>query len=261
MNSAFPDHFSLLAQHYVDFRPRYPLELFSWLASLCQDHQLAWDCGTGNGQAATDLAAHFERVVASDASAAQIAQALPHPRVDYRVAPAEHSGLPSHCADLVIVAQAMHWFDQSAFGAEVERVLKPGGVFAAWCYSGQHLADASVDGLVQAFYLERIAPYWPEQRRHVANGYCELVLPLPAIAAPEFTLSADWNLAQLLGYFRSWSATAAFIRQHGYDPVAELEPELSARWGDPGQSRRIEWPLTLRVARLPDTDKPNMTEP
>ena len=51
------------------------MQLFTYLASLCPAHDLAWDCATGNGQAAVALAPHFEQVIATDASAQQIDQA------------------------------------------------------------------------------------------------------------------------------------------------------------------------------------------
>ena len=76
--------------------------------------------------------------VATDASEEQIRHAQAHPRVEYRVAIAHASGLPPHSADLVTVAQALHWFDLPPFYAEVRRVLRPGGIVAAWCYGNPH---------------------------------------------------------------------------------------------------------------------------
>ena len=69
------DHFSAHAQNYARFRPTYPTELFAWLASQSPGHRLAWDCGTGNGQAALGLADHFVHVHATDLSPQQLAQA------------------------------------------------------------------------------------------------------------------------------------------------------------------------------------------
>src|SRR5208282_5000395 len=80
---SFKDHFSRQAAAYGRHRPRYPLELAAHLAAVAPGHTLALDLATGNGQAAVDLAAHFERVLASDASASQLAHAAPHARVHY----------------------------------------------------------------------------------------------------------------------------------------------------------------------------------
>src|SRR5215831_1555408 len=131
---AFKDHFSAHATDYRAFRPSYPAELFTFLASAAPARDLAWDCGTGNGQAAVALAEHFARVFATDASAEQVKNAEPHPRVEYAVAPAEKCPLPDHTADLVTVAQALHWFDFDRFYAEVRRVARPGGLLAVTCY-------------------------------------------------------------------------------------------------------------------------------
>ena len=70
--SAFPDHFSGVAGAYAGLRPRYPDRLFAWLAEFVDRRELAWDCGTGNGQAAVALADYFERVIGTDASAAAL---------------------------------------------------------------------------------------------------------------------------------------------------------------------------------------------
>lgn len=250
MSTIFNDHFASVAQHYADSRPTYPPVLFEWLASQCSEHALAWDCGAGNGQASVELARHFTQVIATDASASQIAHAVPHPRIAYRIAPAESSGLNDHCADLAIVAQALHWFDLDRFYAEVRRVLKPGGLLAVWSYGVQAVEDAKdVNAIVQHFYSEEVGPYWPPERHHVETGYRELAFPFTPVAAPAFAMQLHWNLEQLLGYFRSWSATAAYVKGKGSDPVAVLEPRLRACWGDASQPRTITWPLALLAGR------------
>jgi SAM-dependent methyltransferase len=248
--AGFSDHFGTVAGDYADFRPRYPDELFSWLAAQCPATTLAWDCGAGSGQASVALAAQFTRVHATDASAAQIAQATPHPHVQYAVAPAEHSGLADASADLVTVAQALHWFDLAAFYAEVRRVLKPGGVVAAWTY-GVHMTEGDeVNSAVRHFYDQVVGPYWPPERRHVENGYSELLFPFTRIAAPPLTMQVQWPLARLLGYLGSWSATARCRQVTGNDPLPALERELRPLWGDPAQKRTVSWPLSILAGRL-----------
>ena len=134
----FPDHFSDCADLYEASRPTYPDALFSYLASLVAAHDLAWDCATGNGQAALGLTPHFRAVVATDASPRQIAQAHPHPKVTYLVAPAERTPLPDGSVDLVTVATAFHWLDFPRFYGEVRRVAKPDGILARWGSSAKH---------------------------------------------------------------------------------------------------------------------------
>ncbi len=248
--TGFSDHFGAVAGSYADFRPGYPPELFAWLAAQCAGHELAWDCGAGSGQASVALAAHFARVHATDASADQVAHAEPHPCVEYRVAPAEQSGLPDRSADLVTVAQALHWFDLPAFYAEVRRALKPGGVIAAWTY-GVHVTEGDdVNAVVRHFYEHVVGPCWPPERRHVENGYRELPFPFTRIAAPEFTMQVRWPLAQLLGYLGSWSATARYRKLNGSDPLPALRQQLLPLWGDPAQARSVSWPLSLLAGRL-----------
>ncbi len=248
--AGFSDHFAPVAGQYADFRPCYPAGLFAWLASQCPAHALAWDCGAGSGQASVALAAHFTRVHATDASADQIAHAERHAAVDYTVAPAERSGLPDASADLVTVAQALHWFDLPSFCSEVRRVLKPGGVIAAWTY-GVHVTEGeAVDAVVRHFYEHVVGPCWPPERRHVENGYRELPFPFARIDAPEFEMQVRWPLAQLLGYLGSWSATARYRNANGSDPLPALQQQLLPLWGDPAQPRTVSWPLSLLAGRL-----------
>jgi len=250
MGHTFEDHFAPVASKYADFRPKYPQRLFTWLAHLVPQHQLAWDCAAGSGQASVGLATHFERVVATDASQAQIAAAIPYARIEYRIAPAESSGLQDNSVDLITVAQALHWFDLVGFYDEAKRVLRPGGVLAVWTYGVLSVEGAEVDSLVQRFYHDTVGPYWPFARVHVENGYRSLPFPFAEIAAPHFSMEARWALSELLGYMRSWSATGRFIAANGYDPVIPLEKELAPQWGAPDGRRKIEWPLSLRVGRV-----------
>src|ERR1043165_5287441 len=126
--TAFKDHFSTQSQDYARYRPDYPPSLFQWLASLTSAHALAWDVGTGSGQAALALADHYRRVVATDAAEAQLRHAVAHERVTYKGMPAENTDLGNASVDLVTVAQALHWFDFDRFYREVQRVLRPGGL-------------------------------------------------------------------------------------------------------------------------------------
>lgn len=243
------DHFSRVAQAYAAARPRYPPELFAFVAAACARRELAWDCACGSGQATLALAEHFARVVASDSSAAQIAAAPAHPRIAWRTAPAEASGLEPGTVDLVTVAQALHWFDLEPFYAEVRRVLAPGGVLAVWTYGVQRVEGAEVDALVQRFYRETVGPYWPPERRHCEDGYRMLPFPFAQLQAPPFRMAARWPLERFLDYLRSWSATGRYVAATGADPVAALGQALAPLWGGPGALRLVTWPLAVRVGR------------
>jgi SAM-dependent methyltransferase len=253
----FKDHFSAHAADYRDARPLYPEALFDWLADAAPARGLVWDAGCGNGQASVALASRFERVFATDPSASQIGNAEKQPNIDYRVEPAEQCSLPSQSADLVTVAQALHWFDFARFFHEVERVLKPGGVFAAWAYADCRVSPA-VDALKNRVYVDLTGPYWPPERAHIEAGYRTIPMPLgegaafAEIAAPPFAMRVEWDAAQFLAYLRSWSATQRYIKANGTDPVAMIEDDLRAAWGDPSTRREVRWDFVVRCGRLRD---------
>lgn len=241
------DHFSAHAADYAKFRPGYPEALFDWIAAQTPGHELAWDCGCGNGQASVPLAAHYRRVAATDFSAEQIAQATPHPRIDYRAAPAEASGLPDRCADLVTIAQALHWFAFERFYAEVRRVVKPGGAIVAWTYQLLR-AEPAIDAVLADFYTRTLGPHWPPERRWVDLAYRGMPFPFDEIATPQFEIRLQWSLADLLAYLGTWSATQRYRKAAGTDPVAGLGERLAPAWGT-GQ-REIIWPIALKAGRV-----------
>src|SRR5882724_5663043 len=245
----FKDHFSRLAAQYSAFRPAYPPAIFDYLAQLCRERQSAWDCACGNGQATLALAERFEAVIATDASPQQLAAAPLHPNVTYRVARAEESGIESKSQDLVTVAQALHWFDLDPFYGEVQRVLKPSGVIAVWTYGPLRVEGDEIDALVQKFYHDIVGPYWPPERRLVETGYRELAFPFAEIPPPSFNMEQQWERAHLLGYVRTWSATARYAEDKRVDPVAALEEQLSSLWVEGNNARKVTWPLALRVGR------------
>lgn len=245
----FKDHFSGHASDYASARPHYPPALFDWLAAQCAQRTLAWDAGCGNGQAASALAGYFESVFASDPSAEQIAAAEPHPRIRYAAEPAERCSLLDNSADLVTIAQAMHWFDVPRFQAEARRVLVPGGLFSAWTYA-QSRVTPMVDAVFDQFHDELLQDYWPAGREHVIDGYRNLPFAFTRFAAvPAFEMRCEWTLPQYFAYLRSWSASQRYLRKTGNDAIALISPDMSAAWGDPMQSRTIIWPLTLHVGR------------
>jgi ubiquinone/menaquinone biosynthesis C-methylase UbiE len=250
---SFKDHFSKLAAQYAQFRPHYPAALFDLLAQIAPARRCAWDCACGTGQATVDLAARFESVIGTDASAQQIANATSNPRVTYRVAPAERSGIASDSVDLVAVAQALHWFDQVAFYAEVQRVLRADGVLAVWSYGVIHVDEAALDSLLQHFYAHTVGPFWPAERRLVEEGYRSIPFPFARLPTPALAMQEQWSLPQLLGYVRSWSATGRYVTQHNTDPVVQLQEQLEALWGGETTKRMVSWPLTLLFGRSAGT--------
>ncbi|KIZ06425.1 methyltransferase type 11 [Monoraphidium neglectum] len=168
---------------YSAYRPTYPAELYERVlefaslagAAAAAERRLAVDIATGSGQAARELAARFERVIAIDGSPQQLEHAARDtPNIEFRLADAHATGLPAGCADLVTVAQALHWFDAPAFYREARRVLSaPRGALAVWCYglatveAEGHPADAALKDI----FGEELGPYWDERRKLVDNMY------------------------------------------------------------------------------------------
>lgn len=248
MSADFNDHFSTQSQHYQRFRPVYPASLYAWLASLTPGHELAWDCATGNGQAAQALAREFAKVIATDASEKQIAQCPPHAGVEYRVARAEAPPLTDRSIDLITVAQALHWFDLSEFYREAARVLKANGMLAVWNY--QLLAiTPPIDAIVNHYYHDIVGPYWPPERRLVEQGYTPMPPPFQEIEVPTFAMTCEWNLEELLGYLGTWSASVYYTKAQQTDPLDQIRKALTEVWGPIERHYPVHWPLQLRVGR------------
>jgi SAM-dependent methyltransferase len=247
--ATFKDHFSAQSAAYSRYRPGYPRELIAFVASCAPGRALAVDCATGNGQAAVALAEHFDKVVAVDASRDQIERAAAHPRVDYVCTTAENLPVADGAVDLVVAAQAAHWFDFERFYVECRRVLAPGGAFAAWTYE-KFRVDPEVDAIIDRFYTGVVGPYWPPERRHVESGYRTLPFPWRDMPAPAFLLETRWDLDQVMGYLATWSAVQRYKEANDQrDPLPDLREQLASRWPVDGAARLVAWPIHLRVGR------------
>lgn len=246
---SFEDHFSKQARQYAEYRPHYPDELFEYLANCSPDTQLAWDCGTGNGQAAHGLAGHFVQVIATDASPDQIAQAEPHDRIEYRIEQAGNVSLESSSVDLITSALAVHWFDHKRFYQEVNRVGKPGAILAVWTYHLPQI-EPSIDHVLAFYYADVLSGYWPERIHYIEEHYRTLPFPFEELSTPTFRMDAEWDLRHLTGFLESWSATQRYQADHEQHPIRLIWNELAKSWGDPTQRRTITWPLYLRVGRI-----------
>ena len=246
----FKDYFSSASDDYKRFRPLYPAALFDYLAAASPSTTLAWDCGCGNGQASVELAARFHRVIASDASAAQVEQAAQAPNLEYRVSPAEILNTPNASLDLITVAQAIHWFDLPRFFAEADRALKPDGLLAIWGYQLLY-TDSPLDEVVEDFHSRIVGPYWPPERALLDNGYSRIHFPYPRQNPPAFRMQARWQFSHLLGYLNTWSAVKQYEKANGHNPLQDIIDPLLQHWGDPAAERNIHWPLILYLGRKP----------
>jgi hypothetical protein len=246
--------FGVSSSAYASDRPHYPSELFAWVASMCADRRTAWDCGTGNGQAATGLAPWFDRVEATDIASAQVAQGFSAPNVRYSAQPAERTNFPESHFDLVAIAQALHWFDLKRFWPEVRRVAYPGAFFCAWGYAWFEQTPELQE--LNAVYLERLLPrlepYWARENRILWNGYvkAEIALPFEHLEAPQFAIRLEWDIERVIRYVRTWSAyKAALTDPKAATAIARLEDEARARLDACGPLP-LSLPLTIVAAAI-----------
>lgn len=245
----FKDHFSTQSKGYGLYRPTYPVELYRHLAKISTAHDLMWDCATGTGQAARGLAPYFRQVIATDASAAQVGQASGPDNVLFRVARGEQSGLSDKSVNLITVAQALHWFAETDFFEEVRRVIKPGGIFAAWTYNYLKVAP-EIDRVVNHYCDDMLGDYWPPERQLVDTGYKNIIFPFTVEDALQFDMCIEWSLAELTGYLDTWSAVARYKAAQGQDPMDVIRDDLLQVWGDPAKVRQVRWPLTVKISRF-----------
>lgn len=246
---SFIDLFSDTSDLYAAARPRYPDELFALIAATAPAPGRVWDCGTGNGQAAVSLAAHFDVVCGTDPSAEQIAHATPAANVRYSVQPAEATLFPARHFDAICVAQALHWFDFPRFFAEARRVAAPGAVFAAWGYTWFELTpefDAAFDPAIKQI----VARYWPPQTLHLWNAYADVPFPFARLPAPEFRIRVRWTLPQFFAYIHTWSATRRCIDAEGPAFFEAARDRLLPLWGEPETVRDIDMPMFLWMGRI-----------
>lgn len=251
MTKKFKDHFSGVADGYRKYRPDYPDELFAFLSFITPVHDRAWDCGTGSGQTAKRLAQLFLEVIATDASQSQISKAKKAYNIRYFVCKAEKTRIDSASIDLITVSQALHWFNTEAFFQEADRVLKPGGVLAVWCY-GLLTVRPDIDAIIKEFYLDQLGSYWPEERKLIESHYETVRFPYREIQCPDFSMETRWDLHQLTGYFNTWSAVARYQKQNGTHPFIDYYDRIANLWGDSSNRFDIRWPLDVKVRVKPE---------
>jgi ubiquinone/menaquinone biosynthesis C-methylase UbiE len=245
----FKDNFSKQAEVYVKFRPTYPRELFEFLKSLTVEHELAWDCGTGNGQSAVQLAQFFDKIYATDPSQEQIKNAIPDVKIEYKVENAETpSSLNDNSVDLITVAQAVHWFDFNAFNDQVKRVLKPNGVIAVWAY-GVPSINKEIDSIVKNFHDNVIGEFWLPENKLIDKEYATIPFPFIEMETPEFFIKKQVTLSEALGHFRSWSATQKYIDKYDENPINTLSQKLQEHWVETETQKEMVWKLILKVGK------------
>lgn len=241
----YVDHFGTKSDEYQLYRPDYPKELYQYLAGLVAKRDLAWDVGTGNGQAAVQLAPYFKQVIASDVNQSQLDHAQKVENVHYYCWPAETTGLPDSSVDLITIAQALHWFDFNNFYKEVKRVAKYSAIIAAWCYSLGSV-NRIIDPVIEHLYFEILgSTYWPKERRYIDEEYQTIPFPFDKVNPPEFRIKKEIDFVQFMGYLNTWSAVKEYQQMNQENPINLIFPALQKAWGDPTAKRIITWPIHL----------------
>ena len=241
------DNFSQQSAGYAKYRPGYPPELFDFILSHVKDKEAAWDCATGNGQAAKELALHFKKVIATDISQKQIDEAVQQPNIIYSIQRAAQTNFANNSFDLVTVAQALHWFRFDQFYKEVKRVTRPGGWIAVWMYSLLRISK-EIDAIIETYHFETLEKYWDNERKYVDTNYATVPFPFKEIDTHLFTIEYDWGLEELEGYFNTWSALQKYIAAHNDNPVPALINRIKPYWTK--EKMKIIFPLHLRMGQV-----------
>jgi len=247
-NKIMKDNFSTQSDKYAKYRPTYPSNLFEFLNSKIQDKHNAWDCGTGNGQVAYELAKTFDNVFATDISQSQIDNALQAANISYSLQPAEKTNFDNGLFDLIVVAQAIHWFDFDKFYTEVKRTAKDNALLSVVGY-GKFEISEQIDNVIADFYNNVICKYWDKERKYIDDNYKTIPFPFDEIQTPNFVNTQYWTLEHLIGYLNTWSAVKHFIKQNGYNPIDKLQKDIEQLWGNE-QTKQVHFPLLLRIGKL-----------
>lgn len=242
------DLFSQQSEEYAKYRPVYPQSLYQAIYSHVVRFDRAWDCATGNGQAAVELVKKFKHVDATDLSANQIKYAKRHSNITYEVCQAEKTSFPSNSFDLVTVAQALHWFDFEQFYPELKRVLRDDGLFAAWTYDLCEI-NPQVDLVLDWLYNDILRDYWDSRRRLIDEKYETLPFPLNRISTAPLKMQSQWTFDHFIHYLETWSAVQSYKEHEGSTPLELVVKDIKAAWGGPKQIQTVTWPIYLLLGR------------
>lgn len=242
------DNFSSQADLYARYRPRYPAEMYDFIFQHLPQKKTAWDCATGSGQVAGYLSEYFTNVYATDISKEQMSHAPKKDSIEYKIAPAEESGLPPDSFNLITVGQAVHWFDVEGFYREVNRTARPGALLALISYDIIQV-DERLNTPIKNFYDYAFGKYFGKNRQHIDARYQSLPFPFEEIAAPDFEKTYQWKLKDFGGYLNSWSAVQRIKEKEGFNPVDDFLDEIAPLW-PPDEAKEVTFPVFMRLGLI-----------
>ncbi|KAK6913721.1 Methyltransferase type 11 [Dillenia turbinata] len=253
------------AKDYSLARPHYPQQLFQFIASKTLQHDLAWDVGTGSGQAAESLAGIYKNVIATDTSEAQLEFAPKLPNIQYKRTPPKLTMeelkltvAQESTIDVITVAQAVHWFDLSTFYQEAKCVLKrPHGVMAVWCYTNPRV-NKTMDQIFDRFYAKDCGPYWDMTGIGLIDDeYRTLEFPFEPVEGLDHTGPFQFksekkiDLEDIFAFIKSWSAYQT-AKDKGIELLREeVVEEFEKAWKKDGDGQKVaSFPIHLRIGKV-----------
>jgi len=242
------DNFSTQSNNYAHYRPDYPLDFFNYLKSILVRTENAWDCGTGNGQIAKIIASHFKYVFATDISQSQLDNAIQVDNIFYSCQSAEKTNFPDNFFDLIIVAQAIHWFDFEKFYSEVKRTARQNSLLLVVGYSRPEINE-EIDNILNEFYFNIIGEFWDKERKFVDENYLTIPFPFVEMTVPKFRNNLSWTFEHLVGYLETWSAVKHYSKTNHSNPVNLILENLKESWGEIDQ-RIVSFPMLLRIGKI-----------
>jgi len=242
------DNFSSSSDNYAKYRPTYPVAFYNYLNNIVAQKENVWDCGTGTGQVAFELAKTFKNVYATDISQSQLDNALEANNIQYSIQPAESTNFYANLFDVIIVAQAIHWFGFDAFYSEVRRTAKEDALICILGYERLKISE-EIDTIISDFYYNTIGSYWDKERKYIDESYETIPFPFEEIETPSFSNKLKWTLDDLIGYLNTWSAVKRFIKKNNYNPVDILFSQIEPIWEE-SASREVTFPILLRIGRV-----------
>ncbi|KAH9507378.1 hypothetical protein Btru_057954 [Bulinus truncatus] len=218
-----------LARTYAAYRPHYPVEVFDKIASyhdelLTNVRGLAVDVCCGTGNSTLPLVKLFNEVVAVDVSEDQIATLPRHiPNLTSHVCLAEDMRMiKSGTVDLVTIATGLHWVNIRKFLKEAQRVLKPGGTFAAYTWVVDKLDNEEAN----RFYREAFGifkDYYTSKPIIAVEKYQSVDFPFKDLRRYDIEMREEMTIDQFTGCLQSIHATKLYYEANpGTDVLSEI---------------------------------------
>lgn len=167
-----PAYHGAFVERYERLRPRPPDALFEMLISIApvRPPELVVDLGAGTGISTMPWAPRANQVIGIEINPEMTRRAPSAPNLGYREATAEATGLADASADIVTCAQSFHWMDRDQTLDEISRILRPGGVFAAYDYDWPPLIDWEIDAaFLRLIEKSGVDPNRPEKADHLVR--------------------------------------------------------------------------------------------